>query len=172
MSYLGSLLSTDDYPDHIDTLREDFDIDIDQEQVFQETKETDFNISNAYVSLVFQGVSNAISSQYSDINDYINNMDSKFYVNGDEITGKDDLPIPDSGLEITINAIDYTITETTDGYDIEQSDGEGSIVEMIEDPTSEYWDFWVDGEFIIQSPHKNQFDSIVNAVQWFIETQE
>ena len=96
MNYLTSIINTNDYPDFIDTLREDFDIDINQEQIFQEIYDCDFNISNAYISLVFEGVSNAISEQYDHMDDYINNMDSHFYVNGEAITSKDDLPLPDN----------------------------------------------------------------------------
>lgn len=177
-NYLTNMVNTNDYPDFVDTLREDFNIEVTEDHLFAEMAENGFNISNAYISIVFQGVSNKLPD-HDNKNDYINNMDSKFYVNDECITGKNDVPLPDGIKRITVNAIDYLV-EDNDPFKIsflitrvdEYFIDDFTDVEMVEDITGEYYEFYRDSEFIVQSPHINNFKDHLEAVRWFIETDE
>jgi len=170
-NYLNQILNTNDYPERVDILREQFDIEIYHEDICMNMSNGDSNVSNAYVHLVFDDLTKQFNKMGTFNTSYItNNMDSHFYVNGDEITCKDD--IPTNGTVITVNAIEYSITGTPTDYNIEQINGEGDFIEMIEDITGEYWEFYINSEFIEQSPHMNTFDNDIECIRWFITTQE
>lgn len=45
------------------------------------------------------------------------------------------------------------------------------IIEGIEDITGEYIEFYINSEFICQSPHINNFENINEIINWFIQTE-
>lgn len=178
-NYLTNMLNTSDYPDFIDTLREDFNIEVTQDHLLAEMVECDYNISNAYISIVFEGVSNKLPN-HENKEDDINNMASNFYVNGERITGKDDVPPVDGTEQITVNAVDYLVKDNDPfkiGFLITQADkyfnDDFGEVEMVEDITGEYYEFYRNSEYITTTPHVNNFkEGYLEAVRWFIETED
>jgi len=95
MSKLSDYINTDDYPDWVDALADELNINIDMLHLIHTAADNnDTNLSNIFVSLVFNQVEAYCFTQDGDdciASCYINNMDTHFYINGDPIQSQSDI---------------------------------------------------------------------------------
>ena len=80
MGYLSSIMMTDNYPEWIDDLVEDYDILITNDGLDSDSD----NISNAFISLVFEEVKSHYDYKHLEKwNVEVNNMSSHLYFDGE-----------------------------------------------------------------------------------------
>ena len=92
MSMLKTILNTDDYPDFVATLVEDYKLAITTDDIMSFYSSGD-NVSNAFINCVFNYIESEILYEYHNISisKRVNNLDSHFYVNGEEVRSKKDI---------------------------------------------------------------------------------
>ena len=88
MGYLSSIMMTDNYPEWIDDLVEDYDILITNDEVMAKMEEGG-NISNTFIEIVFEEVKSHYDYTHLEKwNVEVNNMASHLYFDGDRAENK------------------------------------------------------------------------------------